>query len=383
MRFPALALPLSCAAIVVGCGGSAAPESNESPATKQTSAEPVSQSACKGKELAFIGLAGEEGDKELKAWRDEVGLELKITNNADWGQIIGALKTGQPYDLATIPYREAQRMIAANIFQPIPTERLTNWKNLYPAFGESPLLRGEDGKVYGVPIAWGDSPYAYVPSRVPDPPTSILDLTKPEWKDRFVMMDDPAFSFYLIAKAKGFDKAPLLTPEELDQVKQEAAGVVANAAAFSNSYQDETDRLVAGDVDLAVDGWEAMINFAKEKGGTVDVGFFEEKRAGGWWDGLAIPRGVEDPECALAYIDAVLSAEAQAKLATTLVSGVVNREAVSALPKSMEGLYDYGPMDSPDTAEQFSATSPPESAPEGYTSNQDWEDAWKEVKAKK
>ena len=72
-------------------------------------------------------------------------------------------------------------MISAKIFQPIPTERLTNWKSLYPAFSESPLLRGDDGKVYGVPIAWGDSPYAYVPSRVDNPPTSILDLAKPEW----------------------------------------------------------------------------------------------------------------------------------------------------------------------------------------------------------
>ena len=375
---------LGCAVAVSACGGSATSNTSDTSAAATSEAKgPVSPSACKGKDLAFIGLAGEEGDKELKSWRAENGVNLKITNNADWGQIIGALKTGQPYDLATIPYKEAQRMIAAKIFQPLPTDRLTNWEKMFPAFSESALLRGPDGKVYGAPIAWGDSPYAYVPSRVPNPPKSILDLTKPEWKGRFVMLDDPSFSFYLIGKALGYDKSPLLTPDQLNKVAEQAKGIVKNAAAFSTSYQDETDRMVAGDVDLAVDGWEAMSTFAKEKGGTVDVGFFREKPTGGWWDGLAIPAGVKDPECSLAYIDAVLSAEAQAKIATTLVSGVVNGDAVADLPKSMKGLYDYGPVQTGDTADQFSATSPPEKAPSGYSSNQDWSDAWKEVKAAK
>lgn len=373
---------IGCAVAVSACGGSPTDNTSETSAAATSEAKgPVSPSACNEKTLAFIGLAGEEGDKELKSWRKDNGLTLKITNNADWGQIIGALKTGQPYDLATIPYKEAQRMIAAKIFQPIPTDRLTNWEKLFPAFKDSELLRGPDGEVYGVPIAWGDSPYAYVPSRVSDPPESILDLAKPEWKGRFVMIDDPSFSFYLIGKALGYDKSPLLTPEELDDVAEKAKGIVRNAAAFSTSYQDETDRMVAGDVDLAVDGWEAMITFAKEKGGTVDVGFFREKPTGGWWDGLAIPAGVEDPECSLAYIDAVLAADAQAKIATTLVSGVVNSEAVAQLPESMTDLYDYGPVESGDTADQFSASSAPEKAPAGFTSNQDWSDAWKEVKA--
>jgi len=126
-----------------------------------------------------------------------------------------------------------------------------------------------------------------------------------------------------------------------------------------------------------------METFGKEKGGTLKVGFFREKPSGGWWDGLAIPANVKDPECALAYVNAVISAPAQAKIATSLVSGVVNQDAVAGLPASMRGLYDYGPVQSGDTASQFSASSPPAQAPSGYTSSDDWSQAWKEVKASK
>ncbi len=82
-----------------------------STATETTAAAPVSADACKGKSLNFIGLAGEEGEKELKDWRAAQDMQLKVNNNADWGQLIGAIKVGQPYDLNTIPVLEGQRMI--------------------------------------------------------------------------------------------------------------------------------------------------------------------------------------------------------------------------------------------------------------------------------
>ena len=376
--------------VVIACGGEATSGGGGStePSTGATTAAatasgPADPASCQGKTLSFLGLAGEEGEQELKDWRAERDLKLKVTSSADWGQLIGALRAGQPYDLASIPYREAQRMIKAGIFQPIAVERLTNWDDLFPAFNETPLIRGEDGAVYGVPIAWGDSPYIYVPDRVDDPPSSIKDLMDPAWKGRFVMLDDPGFVFYLLAEANGFDEAPLLTQEQLDTVAEQAKQIVANAAAFSTSYQDETDRLVAGDVDLAIDGWEAMITWAKGKGTTVEAGFFEEKASGGWWDGLAIPSTVEDAECALAYIDAVIAPDPQAKLATNLVSGATNREAVALLPAKMEGLYDYSTMETPEAAREFAPINPPEDTEPGIMNSQDWSKAWKEVKASK
>lgn len=399
-RLLGLALAVVLAALAAGCGGggndtegattatSAATTAAATGAAGDTSAaattaaasEAADPSACDGADLTFIGLAGEEGDKELADWRSERDASLKVTNIGEWGQLIGALKVGQEYDLATIPYREAQRMIELDIFQPIDTSRLANWAQLFPGFSESSLIRGADGQVYGVPIAWGDSPFIYAPERVPDPPTSVIDFLEPEMKGRFVMFDDPSFPFYLLAVANGFTEAPLLTPEQLDVVKEQAKQLVANAAAFATSYQDETDRLVAGDVDFAFDGWEAMITWAKEKGVELDFGFFSERAGGAWWDGLAIPTSAQNPECALAYIDAMIAPDAQAKIAETLISGTVNADAVDVLPADMRDLYDYTAVAEPSDA-QFQSISPPEKPPAGFASHQDWLDAWQEIKA--
>jgi spermidine/putrescine-binding protein len=239
-------------------------------------------------------------------------------------------------------------------------------------------LQGPDGEIYGAPIAWGDGPFIYDPSRVDEPPGSILDLLEPEWEGRFVMFDAPDQPFYTLAVANGFDEAPLLTPEQLDTVKDQAADLVANAAAFNSGYQDAADRLVAGDIDLAVGGWEAMLTWAAEDGVELEFGFFDEGK-GGWWDGLAIPSTADDVDCAYEYIDTILSAEVNAELATNLVSGAVNVDAVDQVGEEAQ-IYDYSVVEEPDDS-NFKSTTPPEDPPEGYASYQDWIDAWAEIKA--
>ncbi len=248
-----------------------------------------------------------------------------------------------------------------------------------PALRESPAIRGEDGKIYGVPIIWGDGPYVYAPDRVDTPPTSIMELLQPEWKGRYTMFDDPGLPFFMIADAMGFDP-PNLTTEQLGQVKEKVKELVDNAAAFQASYQDATDRMVAGDVDLAIGGWEAMLGFAKDKGAKLDYKFFDESKGGGYFDGMAIPSTAENPECALAYIDELISPEANAALATNLTSGAANADSVPLLGKSAQ-VYDYDLVSKPTGGIDFVAYYPPEEAKDGYASLKDWQDAWAEVKA--
>jgi spermidine/putrescine-binding protein len=359
---------------------SAPAETTAAETTAEAAGTGLDPSVCEGKSLSFIGLAGEEGEKELKQWRDDLGMSLAVNNMADWGQLIGAIKVGQPHDLATIPYWQAEVMIDAGIFKPIDTTKLANWSKLFPAFQENEVLRGDDGQVYGVPIAWGDGPFVYDPERVPNPPTSIMDLTKPEWKGRISLFDDPASPFNQIAVAKGFEEPTLLTPEQLDEVAVEAKKILDNSAAFQTTYQDATDRLVAGDIDLAHGGWEAMLTWAEEKGKTLKYGFFGEG-AGGWWDGLAIPSTAKEEECALAYIDQMIGAETNAAVAETLVSGTVNVDSVDMLGPAVAGVYDYTPLQDPSYGAQFISIKPPDEVPEGITTWEDWQAKWQEIKA--
>lgn len=340
---------------------------------------PVKENACENATINFIGLEGEEGKVELEDWREERGTKLVSSWPGDWAQLIAAIKVGQPFELSTIPYHWAQRMIAAEVVQPIDTSRLTNWDKVASGLAESPSLRGEDGEIYGVPIAWGDAPYIYAPDRVSNPPKSITDLLDPSWKGRFVLFDAPDSPFYLLAKAHGFDESPLLTQEQLDVVVADAAKLVDNAAAFQSNYQDANDRLINKDVDLAVGGWEAQVAWAEEKGVTLDFGFFDEGRHG-WWDGLAIPSTSENVDCAYEYIDQMISTEVQAELATNLVSGAVNTDAFDLVEGDAQS-YDYSVVTGGANSDDFASSTPPEEVADGYMNYQDWLDAWQKIKS--
>jgi spermidine/putrescine-binding protein len=346
------------------------------------SAPPSAASVCKGKTLRFIGLAGEEGNKELKGWRNSIGLKLQVTNISNWGQLIGAIKVGQPYDLATFTYSQAQRMIATKIMQPVDVSDLPAWKDFAPALRNSRLIYGPDKKVYGIPLFWGDSPYVYVPSRVSKPPKSILELAKPSWKGRFLVDDDPDILFNLIARAKGYKKSPNLTKSQLKVVEGVAKTIVDNAAAFAASYQDATDRMVAGDADLTVDGWEAQLTWAKEKGKKLAFGFFNEHKGGGWWDGLAIPTTAKNTDCAMAYIAKMMEAKTNALAATNLVSGAANLKAVPHVGKVAK-IYDYKIVTKAAGPNDFISFSPPDTASSGFTTEKDWQSAWAAIKAGK
>ena len=355
-------------------------------AAPTTAAMAEEMGACDGTTLSFIGLDGEAGETELEAWRDANSVSLETNWPGSWPQFVAAIKIGDVYDLATIAYHVGPRHIEAGLFQPIDTSRLENWDKMLPGLRDNSSLRGSDGQVYGVPIAWGDGPYIYHPGRVPNPPTSITELMEPEWEGRFTIFDSPTLVFSMLAVANGFDDGAgdrtHITADQLDVVKDQALQIVRNASAFANGYRDATDVMVAGDSDLNVNGWEAMLTWAEEQGETLAFSFFEEGGGGGWWDGLAIPVTADDVDCAYEYIDLMISDEINAQVGENLVSGVVNSNSVAIAGPGAQ-IYNYDLVRTDTSSVSFRNAQPPEDdeAAEGITGITDWLDAWEEIKA--
>jgi spermidine/putrescine-binding protein len=341
--------------------------------------------SCKGVTLHFIGLAGEDGKQISKSFQKKYNMKIVENNVADWGDSISAIKIGQPYDLMTVPMWYAQRMIAAGVVRPLDTARLSNWKNMFPGVARNSLIQA-NGKTYGAPIGWGDGPYVYNPKLVSAStlPKTILDLLKPVWNKRYVLFNSDS-NLSLIAIADGYtkDSGTLLTKAQFARVEQQGKELVSHAQAFTTSYQDGTDRLVSGDAALDVGGWEAMLNFAKAKGATLKYGFFSDY-LGGWFDSLGIPVTATHPQCALAYINYILTPKVEASLATSLVSGTTNRLSVPYIGKG-DRIYNYKTVDHIVTPAAdittFPDPTPPNNVPKGYATLQDWTNAWQNISA--
>jgi spermidine/putrescine transport system substrate-binding protein len=338
----------------------------------------LAQGEFQGVTLDFIGLDGEDGQVELEQWRNEQGITLAKTPFSSWDETFAKLKT-DVFDVALVANPYVSLWGEAGVLQPLDLSRLSNWNDLFPALRDGDFLRDEAGNVYAVPIAWGDGPFVYAPDRVPEPPKSFMELLDPAWKGRITTFDDPILIFHQIAVAKGYP-SPNLTMEQLADVKETAKGLVANLRTFTGGYQDATDLLVRGEVDLAIGGWEAMVNWAKEKGTTLDFAFFDETNGGGWADSLAIPTNAEDVDAAYAYIDQMISPEINAQIATNLISGTVNSKSVDMVdPSAM--IYDYSIVEDGSNPIKFEIWTPPLEAEGDIATKQDWDDAWAEIRA--
>jgi spermidine/putrescine-binding protein len=336
-----------------------------------------------GATIEFIGLDGEDAANLplAKAWRDERGITLNSKYIGTGDEIFAALTAGQQFDIAISFNPYVNRYATAGLIQPLDTSRLSNWGDMFDGLKNSKFLN-PDGKPYGAPIAWGDGPVVYNPAKVTgaDVPKSITDLYDAKWAKRLTMSNDPAWLFFLTARMLGYTNAPFLTKDELAKVAERADEFVEqNVVSFAATYADATDLLVRGEVDLSLLGWEAMLNFAKEKGGELDFGFLSEGK-GGWSDSFCIPTNVVDVDAAYAYTDAIISPEINAEVAVALVSGAVNRKSVPMIPAA-SNIYDYANVESPQDGVFDDYLAPETTDDPNIATRADWTDAWGRITA--
>ena len=370
----------SAAAFLAACSTAA----TTAPTAASTAAPTVRPTPnIKGSTLEWIGLDGEDGAKidSAKKWRDDNGVTLASKYIGTGDEIFAALAAGQQFDIAITFNPYIVRSAKAKLIQPLDTSRLTNWNDMFEGLRGAAFLN-IDGKPYGAPIAWGDGPVVFNPKKVPqgEAPTSIKDLYDKKWAKRLTMSNDPAWLFYLTAIDMGFTNAPMLTKDELAKVAERSAGFVKqNVVSFAATYADATDLLVRGEVDLSLLGWEAMLNFAKEKGGELAFGFLKEGK-GGWSDSYCIPTSVVDVDAAYAYIDAIISPQINADVAVALVSGAVNKKAVSLIP-AKDNIYDYKNVEKAQSGIFDDYLAPESVTDPNIATRADWTDAWGKITA--
>ena len=338
-----------------------------------------------GAVIEFIGLDGEDAANiaSATAWRDERGVTLNSKYIGTGDEIFAALTAGQQFDIAISFNPYVNRYATAGLIQPLDTSRLSNWADMFDGLKNSTFLNPTGpNQPYGAPIAWGDGPVVYNPAKVTeaDVPKSITDLYDAKWAKRLTMSNDPAWLFFLTARMLGYDNAPFLTKDELSKVAERADEFVEqNVVSFAATYADATDLLVRGEVDLSLLGWEAMLNFAKEKGGELDFGFLSEGK-GGWSDSFCIPVNVVDVDAADAYTDAIISPEINADVAVALVSGAVNRKSVPLIPPD-SNIYDYANVESPQDGVFDDYLAPETTDDPNIATRADWTDAWGRITA--
>ena len=229
----------------------------------------------------------------------------------------------------------------SDVIQPIDVSRLPNYEQLYPFWQEFDGLHYK-GEQFAVPYLWGGLPMIYRPDMVEEPPTSWMDMLRPEYKNKVCTIHDTTSSmWHWVYTVTGVDQASMITPTQLKETVDFMIKVKKEHARFhAMSYGEALDALVRGEVAIAGQGWEPMVTWAAEKGVTLDYVYPKEKSYG-WMDVIVIAKDAPHLDETYALINHALGVEAQTEVGNTLILGAVNEQAYPNLTPEMQGLYSY------------------------------------------
>lgn len=283
------------------------------------------------------------------------------------------------YDVITPGNGIVQPLAQAGLIQPLDLGRLTNLASLFPRF-QSPEWAVIDGQTYALPLSWHTFPMIYDADALPSPPQRWTDLTDGRYKGKIVMNDDVIAHFTIwnralgatdptrVSKSKLKETADLLTEIKREQV-----------LSFVGSAKDLASRLATGGGWVTTSGLEIVPWLDEARGANLRLA---RPRPGDFsvCDSLCLPVDAPNLDLAYAYLDHMISAEAQTALASDLYRGTVSTAAVDSLSEGARELFQYEDLDTTFAVSPL-AGFPPVEADAGDTATYlDWVLAWDRIR---
>lgn len=251
-----------------------------------------------------------------------VYVELYESNEA----LLAKLQTGvTSYDIV-VPSDYMVAILAKNqLLEPLDKNRLKNLDNLMPRFVGMPF---DPENTYSIPYCWGTSGIGYRKSLVGHEITSWKDLWDPRLRDRVGMLNDTRENFAAALKSEG-ESLNTKDPETLKR----AAALLKQQKPLVRTYDSDTfaDSLLSGEV------WVAQSyngQTAKAANENPDIAYVVPVEGCTMYvDNLCVPKGSQNPDLALLFIDFILEGETSAAIVEGTGFATANKAAKEFLPE--------------------------------------------------
>jgi spermidine/putrescine transport system substrate-binding protein len=331
--------------------------------------------------LNMIIWDGYDDKQASAAVRKRLSIKTNPTYIGNNEQIFTKLRAGGvgSVDLVTPYHGYIKVLIEADLLEPLDYAKLPNTKNYFGRF-KNPAWARSGGEVYAAPYIWGTDPMMYNAKFVKTPPRSWMDVMKPEYKGKIVMVDDTLGQIMVWGRVLGYKNPVRITKKQLDEVIALLTRIKkTQARAFASSWGDMADIMSRGDGWISTGGWEAITSFGAAKG--ADLRFTHPKEGDfAWTDSWCIPKDAPNSDTAYQWIDWMISPRAQAIVARNLVSGAVNKNAVAVMDKKTRSIYPYANL-APIFKKAPNFDIPPREQGGRFTTLDQWNEAWARLRA--
>src|SRR6185437_229061 len=162
------------------------------------------------KKLNFYNWDTYTGETTLEDFKTASGIDVNMSLFATNDELFAKLRAGNPgYDVIVPGSEFVERMIQANLLEPLDHAKIPNIKNIAPEFiSDAPF---DPGRKFSLPYTWLVIGIGYRKSKVKEPPTSWKVLfDSDEYAGRIAVMSDASELFRNCFKYLGDRKSTRL-----------------------------------------------------------------------------------------------------------------------------------------------------------------------------
>jgi spermidine/putrescine transport system substrate-binding protein len=269
------------------------------------------------------------GETTLPDFTKATGIDVNMSLFATNDELFAKLRAGNPGFDVIVPGSEfVERMIKANLLEPLDHAKIPNIKNIAPEFVKDAPF--DPGRKYSLPYTWLVIGIGYRKSKVEETPVSWKWLFDSDtYKGRIAVMSDASELFRNCFKYLGQS----INSDSPELIKKAEAMLAKQKPNIKSFHEDNgQDLLLSGEVDVVMeyngDIAQVMIedddlNFVVPKEGAMKQS-----------DTLAIPKGAPHPENATEFINFIFDPKVGAEISKTIKYPSPNAAAVALMPDS-------------------------------------------------
>jgi spermidine/putrescine transport system substrate-binding protein len=306
----------------------------------------------------------------LQPFEEANGIKVNVKEFEGTGAGLALVEQSQPgdWDVMVIDSIDVPRGVDRGLFEPLPEDQLP-FADLFPEVkmdGQTVI----DGKRYAITEKFGYNTIGFNKDKVDVADMqSMAALTDPKYKGRIAIYDYylPVMGMAALAIGK---KTSELTEADLPAIKDVLLKMKANAKLVGEVVASQT-ALATGEVDILVGGGEWVTAGLAKENPALDFSIPKEG-AVLWSQSLAMFADSKNKEMALKFIQYVLSAEGQARLATSSCYWGMPANTKAALTDEQKKTLRF------DEQGGFLARAQPYPAPDGDLDKK-MQDVWTEM----
>jgi putative spermidine/putrescine transport system substrate-binding protein len=239
--------------------------------------------------------------------------EVNVKTFGTSDEAVSLMKTGD-YDVVSASGDATLRLIAGGEVAPVNLDLIPNYADVYDYLKDR-QWNTVDGQSYGVPHGYGANLLAYNTEVISPAPTSwdvVFDAESP-YAGKISAYDSPIYiadaAVYLMTHSPELE---ITDPYSLDETQLAAAVELlkaqrANVGEYWSDYLKAIDALNSGTT-VATTTWQVIMNYLDPTATVKAV--LPEEGATGWSDTWMISSQSANPNCAYAWMNYIISPEA-------------------------------------------------------------------------